>query len=154
MGQISSRTDKAILEWDTKENEHLSKSKKSISHAKQKVFLANSISHTKQNVFLKQSKRYFSNKARSITDTKQKVFIYEDSHTRKNAIAQKIRQLHIVGFVLEGFFCLHNVPFSTLMADYDHFLYASTAFNWLTWSIMSAGPEKSKFWTPAPQIGT
>ena len=44
--------------------------------------------------------------------------------------------------------------FSTLTANYDHFLYASTAFNWLPWSIMSAGPGKSNFWTPAPQVGT
>ena len=44
--------------------------------------------------------------------------------------------------------------FSTLKANYDHFLYASTAFNWLPWSIMSAGPGKSNFWTPALQVGT
>ena len=59
-----------------------------------------------------------------------------------------------MGFVLEGFFCLHDVLFSTLMADYDHFLYASTAYNWLPWSIMSVAPGKSKFWTPVPQVGT
>ena len=32
--------------------------------------------------------------------------------------------------------------FSTLTANYDHFLYASTAFNCLPWSIMSAEPGK------------
>ena len=34
--------------------------------------------------------------------------------------------------------------FSTLMADYKHFLHC---FNWLPWSIMSAGLGKTKFWT-------
>ena len=37
--------------------------------------------------------------------------------------------------------------FSTLMADYEHFLHCDTCFNWLPWSIMSAGLGKTKFWT-------
>ena len=33
------------------------------------------------------------------------------------------------------------------MANYDHFLHANTALNWLPRSIMCVGPRKSKFWT-------
>ena len=55
---------------------------------------------------------------------------------------------HIVGIVLEGFFCLHDVTFlKTLMADYEHFLRWVTCFNWFLWSIMPSGDVNTKFWT-------
>ena len=37
--------------------------------------------------------------------------------------------------------------FSTLTANYGHFMHFNTAFNWLSSSIVSVGPRKSKFWT-------
>ena len=42
--------------------------------------------------------------------------------------------------------------FTTLMADYDHFLHSNTLFNWLPCWIMSAGLGKSKFWTSCPKV--
>ena len=38
--------------------------------------------------------------------------------------------------------------FSTLMADYEHFLHFDTCFNWLPWSIMSTGLGKLKLKLP------
>ena len=49
--------------------------------------------------------------------------------------------------VLEGFFWLKFVTFSTLMADYEHFLRWVTSFNWFLWSIMPSGDGNTKFWT-------
>ena len=58
------------------------------------------------------------------------------------------RSQHMLGIVLEGFFCLHNVTFfKTLMADYEHFLRWVTCFNWFLWSIMPSGDGNTKFWT-------
>ena len=39
-------------------------------------------------------------------------------------------QTYVVGIVLEGFFAFTISLFSTLMADYDHFLHSNTVFNW------------------------
>ena len=49
---------------------------------------------------------------------------------------------HVRGMVLEGFFRLKFVIFSTLMADYEHFLHCNTSFNW---SIMSQELGKLSF---------
>ena len=63
--------------------------------------------------------------------------------------------LYIVGSVLEGYFFLHDVIFFlTLMANYDNFLHANTALNWLPRSIMCVGPRKSKFWTRCIRFST
>ena len=62
---------------------------------------------------------------------------------------------YIVGSVLEGYFFLHDVLFfKTLMANYDNFLHANTALNWLPRSIMCVGPRKSKFWTRRIRFST
>ena len=36
--------------------------------------------------------------------------------------------------------------FSTLMADYEHFLHCNTCFNWLPWSTMSPTSKYRVFW--------
>ena len=40
------------------------------------------------------------------------------------------------------------------MANYDNFLHANTALNWLPRSIMCVGPRKSKFWTRRIRFST
>ena len=53
--------------------------------------------------------------------------------------------MHIVGVVLEGFFFAFTMSlFSTLMADYEHFLHCDTCFNWLPWSTMSVGLKETR----------
>ena len=59
-----------------------------------------------------------------------------------------------MGFVLEGFFAFTMSFFFNFDGWLWPLFYASTAFNWLPWSIMSVAPGKSEFGTPSPQVGT